>query len=85
MLNVSAHCPQSPHVHEANFFRIPINDTYNEKIVPHLGEAFKFLDKVRETGGCVLVHCLAGISRSPTMAIAYLMHSFRLSYEEAYQ
>lgn len=43
------------------------------------------LDKVREANGCVLVHCLAGVSRSPTLAIAYIMHSLGMSMDEAYR
>ena len=42
-------------------------------------------DKVREANGCVLVHCLAGISRSPTLAIAYIMTHLGLNTEEAYK
>ncbi len=42
-------------------------------------------DKVREANGCVLVHCLAGVSRSPTLAIAYIMHSLGMSMDEAYR
>ena len=33
-----------------------------------------FSDKVREANGCCLVQCLAGISRLPTLAIAYMKH-----------
>ena len=42
-------------------------------------------DKVREANGCVLVHCLAGISRSPTLAIAYVMKYLNTTSEEAYK
>jgi len=42
-------------------------------------------DKVREANGCVLIHCLAGISRSPTVAIAYIMHVLGMTSDDAYR
>jgi len=44
-----------------------------------------FADKVREANGCVLIHCLAGISRSATIAIAYVMHVLGMTSDEAYR
>ena len=32
-----------------------------------------------------MIHCLAGISRSPTLAIAYLMKHLHLNSEQAYK
>ncbi|KFM77964.1 Dual specificity protein phosphatase 8, partial [Stegodyphus mimosarum] len=84
-LNVSTTCPQPEFVPEGHFMRIPVNDTYSEKLLPYFPEAFNFLDKVREGSGCVLVHCLAGISRSPTVAIAYVMRYLRLSSDDGYR
>jgi len=43
------------------------------------------IDKVREANGCVLIHCLAGISRSPTVAIAYIMRVLGMTTDEAYR
>ncbi|CAL1269795.1 unnamed protein product, partial [Larinioides sclopetarius] len=84
-LNVSTSCPQPEFVPEGHFMRIPVNDTYSEKLLPYFPEAFNFLDKVREGNGCVLVHCLAGISRSATVAIAYVMRYMRLSSDDGYR
>lgn len=47
--------------------------------------ALPFAEKVRQAGGRALVHCLAGISRSPTLAIAYLMQFMHMSSDDAYR
>lgn len=47
--------------------------------------SFHFIDKNRQAGNNVLVHCRAGISRSSTIVIAYLIQKDRLSFEDALQ
>lgn len=84
-LNVSASCPKPDFIPDAHFLRIPVNDSHADKLRPHFARACRFLDKVRESSGCVLVHCLAGVSRSPTVAIAYVMRHLGLSSDDAYR
>ncbi|XP_074658986.1 dual specificity protein phosphatase 19-like [Tubulanus polymorphus] len=64
--------------------RIPILDLPNTNISEHFVDAIQFIDKARSKGGSVLVHCNAGVSRSATIVIAYLMKIERLSYDDAY-
>lgn len=45
-------------------------------------ESIQFIDTAIENGN-ILVHCLAGVSRSPTIVAAYLMFKKRLRYKEA--
>jgi hypothetical protein len=48
--------------------------------------AFDFINNAREGNpqAKVLIHCTAGISRSSTLTIAYVMHEQRLSLHQAY-
>ena len=48
-----------------------------------LEKSLKFISTVIEEGGCVLVHCQAGMSRSGAIAVAYLMKTQNLSYADA--
>lgn len=41
-------------------------------------------DEARTNQSAVLVHCLAGVSRSVTVTLAYLMHARALCLEEAF-
>ena len=77
--------PQTEHVKASNFLRIPVNDGHTDKILPYFDAAFKFIDKCRKSNSIILIHCLAGISRSPTVAIAYVMKEKNITWDEAYK
>ncbi|KAG8433959.1 hypothetical protein GDO86_012352 [Hymenochirus boettgeri] len=85
VLNVSHSCPQPVFIPDNHFLRIPISDSYCEKILPWLSAAVEFIEKVELVNGKVLVHCLAGISRSAAVAIAYIMRSMGLCLDDAYR
>lgn len=51
---------------------------------PPFEECGSFLDTVKEGNGKVLIYCMSGTSRGPTIAIFYLMVRERLPLRMAY-
>lgn len=63
---------------------LQILDLPETDITSYLGECGAFIDQAREQGGVVLVHCNAGVSRSSSVVIGYLMQKEGLPFEEAF-
>ncbi|WFD34758.1 hypothetical protein MCUN1_001602 [Malassezia cuniculi] len=47
-------------------------------------ECVEYIEAARVAGGCVLVHCRVGVSRSSTIALAYVMAHLDLNLVESY-
>ena len=52
---------------------IEVEDNNAANIGAHFDTAIAFISGCLESGGTVLVHCFAGVSRSASCVIAYLM------------
>lgn len=66
-----------------NYLVIAILDLPEEQLSVHFQSCFHFIDQCIQRGGSVFVHCNAGISRSASIVIAYLMYSFKWSLDAA--
>jgi predicted protein tyrosine phosphatase len=62
---------------------ISILDCPSANLKVHFQPCIKFLKDSIQSGGTVLVHCFAGVSRSTTIVIAYLMQEFGMTMAEA--
>ncbi|KAJ3325662.1 Dual specificity protein phosphatase 10 [Boothiomyces sp. JEL0866] len=66
--------------------RVNIPDNPNANITLHLDQVVSFVNQARSNAECrVLFHCHAGISRSSTLLIAYLMESQNITLDQAFQ
>lgn len=60
-----------------------LDDTPNQDIISQFKVCFEFIEKSLKSCGNILVHCHAGISRSSTIVIAYLMFKYGMNLREA--
>ncbi|XP_022108681.1 dual specificity protein phosphatase 10-like [Acanthaster planci] len=67
-----------------NYRRISVRDNSLANLKRHFEEAFVFIEAARKRHEKVLIHCSAGISRSSTIAIAYIMRYRGMPMAKAY-
>lgn len=65
--------------------RVAVHDSEEEAddMLAHLPRAVAQIDRHLREGGAVLVHCYAGVSRSASVAAAFLMHREGLTHRQA--
>uniref|UniRef100_A0A8D0HVE9 Dual specificity protein phosphatase 15 n=1 Tax=Sphenodon punctatus TaxID=8508 RepID=A0A8D0HVE9_SPHPU len=80
---LSIHESPQPLLQEITYLRILLTDIPEANIKKHFKECINFIHSCRLRGGNCLVHCLAGISRSTTIVLAYIMAVTELNWREA--
>ncbi|KAM6979439.1 dual specificity protein phosphatase 22-A [Aplochiton taeniatus] len=71
-----------PVLEDKTYLCINAADASSQNLLQHFKECITFIHECRLNGGACLVHCLAGVSRSTTMVVAYLMTVTPFSWEE---
>lgn len=66
-------------------YKINIDDSPNSNLKPWLKHTYDFIHKSLEQNQSVLVFCRAGVSRSASIVIHYLMRHYNISYYDAYR
>ena len=58
-----------------------LDDSIDEDLLSWLKEAFEFIDSSKDN---IYIHCAMGISRSPSIVIAYIMYKNKITFNEAF-
>lgn len=66
---------------EFAYLVVPVMDRKNENIAFYFKQCFEFIDNAEK----IYIHCQAGVSRSATVVIAYLMWKMKMKYRDAHK
>lgn len=64
-------------------FQIQLDDTEDSDALAFFPQCIAFIENELEAGRGVLVHCMAGMSRSATICCAYLMYAKQVDAQTA--
>jgi len=78
---VYAHDPPFPN--SFKYLNLPLIDSDDEDIGAYFDETAEWIQTAILDGGTVLVHCMAGVSRSATIVSAYLMKARSINVDES--
>ncbi|XP_075258613.1 uncharacterized protein LOC142350607 [Convolutriloba macropyga] len=84
IVNLATYCPNS-FPDNFTYLNVEIFDMPEKDIKQHFQKIIDFVEVCRNSGGCVYVHCNAGISRAPTCCIAYLMWKDKVTKSVAFE
>lgn len=73
----------NPFTDDINYKYFALHDSPDQPIDQHFKEAHQFIEDAIGSGGAVLIHCYAGISRSATILTSYLMKTYNMSPADA--
>ncbi|XP_070701356.1 dual specificity protein phosphatase 22-B [Pempheris klunzingeri] len=80
---LSIHDSATPILQEMTYLCISAADLPTQNLTQHFKQSITFIHESRLKGEGCLVHCLAGVSRSVTLVIAYIMTVTGLGWQEA--
>lgn len=70
------------HMH---YLSVPIEDEHDNNVQFFFDQVFNFIERAKASSSAVLIHCHAGVSRSATLAIVYIMQSQNMGVKDACQ
>ncbi len=84
ILNVTNEASEYQHLEGFTYHQIAVEDKHEVNMLECLPRAFAFIEEAKASNEKVLVHCHAGMSRSVTVVLAYLMKFQGFTLNNAY-
>jgi len=81
---LSVTCGKQHEVNGCKLKAYPMSDKGTSNLDKVMKSTFGFIEESQQNGKKLLVHCLLGQNRSPTLVIAWLMTEFHWTLHEAY-
>lgn len=85
IVNVTETKSRSPLPPGVEYIHIPLPDSPVSPLSEHFDDVSDKIQLTAESGGRILVHCNAGVSRSATLCMAYLMKHRGVTLLEAHR
>ncbi|KAH9424876.1 uncharacterized protein LOC113791273 [Dermatophagoides pteronyssinus] len=70
---------------ECESFRVPVADDKDEDLSRYFDDVTDKIEQIHHRNQATIVHCMAGVSRSASFVIAYLIRYQRMSMKEAFE
>ena len=83
VLNLAGECKNTVLPKNITEYHLKTKDLADFDLIEYFEKANEFINKVRNSGGTMLIHCKYGVSRSPTFVAAYLTKYFGFSVQSA--
>lgn len=80
---LSIHDNSRPILMDKVYLCLPVSDSPTQNISQFFSQCNDFIHSARVNGDNVLVHCLAGVSRSVTVVVAYVMTVTELGWRDS--
>lgn len=77
--------PLTPDGSKPVYLKVPVMDKSDNNISDYFDEVADLIEQIRQTNGITMVHCVAGVSRSASLVLAYLMKHMKMTLKDAFQ
>lgn len=86
VINAAPELPDTPLPEAARplYMQIPVLDKSDINLSAYFDEVSDLIHQVRGANGKCMVHCVAGVSRSASLVLAYLMKHMKMSLKDAF-